>query len=66
MNRGMKMDPNLKKNTVKSIDIPVCPNCKEELPVPGIEDEEYRCPSCGIRYVVDAKSVRIFKTEMVS
>lgn len=49
---------------IESKDIPICPNCKGDLPVPGIVDHKYQCPSCGGFYSVDFELIRLFKTEM--
>ena len=58
----------MKKKTticaIESVDYPLCPNCKADLPIPGLENFSYECPACKRHYRLDYQMVRVFKTQI--
>lgn len=49
---------------IESKDIPLCPNCKKDLPIPAIQGIAYKCPFCKSTYTLDAEFIRVFRTQL--
>ncbi len=47
---------------IETRDRPIYPDCRKDIPVPGITNTKYPCPHCGILYEVDIELVQIFTT----